>query len=709
MSIKKDILWRVGLIYISVFGFAVLVAAKVVYLQFINDDEYKAIAQETRIKNLEIEPHRGDILASDMRLLASSVPYYEVRMDFKAPALKRNNFFLENVDSLAWSLSRLFNDKSSADYKAELMAAWNAGKRYYPIKKKVNYLELKELKTFPIFRKGRYGGGVQFVQENVRRRPHNDLAARTIGYTSKSTRGNIVGIEGAYDTYLAGRTGLKRMQKIAGNDWMPVDGENEVEPKDGSSVVTTIDIDLQDVAEKALKRQLELHQAHHGTAVLMEVATGEVKAIANLTLVNGRYKEVYNYAIGESTEPGSTFKLPALMAALEDGYVDIDDSIDTENGRIKYYDLQITDESYYDGGYGEISVKEVFEKSSNVGMAKIITSSYRNDPHRFIQRLYGMGLNDKLGIEILGEGQPLIRNPGDELWSGVSLASMSYGYEVQLTPLQILAFYNAIANNGVLVKPKFVKEIRHHGKLEKTYPTEILNPSICSKNTLKMARELMVGVVEEGTARNLKNSHLKIAGKTGTTQIHNKKYGYKMGANMSYQASFCGYFPAHNPKFSCIVVVNSPSGSVYYGNQVAGPVFLEIANKVYATSIELQAAVNSEGSTLQIPYSKNGYKSQIEHVLKSLHIPFEETPEAKTWVLTNKKDDRIELTEKKTIENLMPNLVSMGLKDALFLLENMGLEVTVKGRGSIRKQSIPVGSRVKEGDKVSLELSFIES
>ncbi len=705
MSIKKDILLRVGLVYIAIAVFSSLIVIKIVYLQFIDDDQWKAKAENSRIQNFRIPPHRGDIYSSDMRLLASSVPYYEIRMDMKTPALTDEIFF-SKVDSLAWQLARLFGDKSESEYRNGLLKARAQGNRYYLIKKRVNYVQLKQLRSFPLFRRGQYRGGLIVTQENVRPKPHGNLASRTIGYTTKSQSGNRVGIEGAYDSYLRGVEGLKRMQKLSGGVWMPINESGEIEPKDGSSVVTTIDVDLQDLAEKALLKHLIAHQAHAGCVVLMEVKTGEVKAIVNLTDTFGAYREYYNYAVGLSSEPGSTFKLPAIMAAIEDGFVDLSDTIHTGNGVFNYYDHKVRDDNYLDGGHGTLSVEQVFEYSSNVGMAKIVTSAYKDKPYRFVDRLYGMSLNEPLGVEIYGEGQPLIRYPGHELWSGVSLATMSYGYEVKLTPLQLLAFYNAVANDGKMVRPRFAREIRNHGKIEKTFTTEVINPSICSRSTLKKARTMLEGVVENGTAHNLKSCGFKIAGKTGTTQIYSQKTGYRQ---KSYQASFVGYFPAEDPLYSCIVVVYDPKNYIYHGAYVAGPVFLELANKIYSTNTEIQEPLNArEPSGTEMPYSKNGLTAETSTALRELSIDCAGSDLSSPWSATQKEEDHIELLPREYNSNLMPSVVSMGLKDALYLLENMGLKVEVQGRGSVRKQSIPPGTRVRPGDRIKLEMSFTE-
>lgn len=705
MSIKTDILWRVGLIYLAISAFALVVVGKIIYIQFIDDDRWIESAENTRVKDFRIPPHRGDIYAFDMRLLASSVPYYEVRMDLKTPALS-NQVFNSGVDSLAFRLSRLFGDRSKAEYKERLTNARRKGNRYLLIKNKVDYIQLRELKTFPIFRLGQFKGGLIINQANVRKKPHLNLASRTIGKTTQSMSGNVVGIEGAFDQYLKGVEGIKRMQKLSGNVWMPLNEAGEIEPRDGSSVVTTIDIDLQDVAEKALLNALTEHNAKAGTAVLMEVKTGDIKAIVNLTDTFGTYMEYYNYAVGFSSEPGSTFKLPALLTAIEDGHVKLTDTIDTENGVFQYYDLTVRDDNYMKGGHGKITVEEVFELSSNVGMAKIITSAYKQQPHRFIDRLYGMNINQPLGISIKGEGDPSILYPGDKMWSGVTLASMSYGYAVNMTPLQILTFYNAIANDGRMVKPRFAKEIRNHGKLERTFPPEVINPSVCSKSTLRAVRKMMEGVVESGTADNLKSSTIKIAGKTGTTQIYNRVTGYRL---KSYQASFVGYFPADRPKYSCIVVVYSPQDAHYHGARVAGPVFKDIARKLYATDIAMQAPINlDKQEQFDIPFSKNGFKEEIEEALEELDIKNKSKDQHAEWVATEKTDEYVELKTLNVNESLVPNVVSMGLKDAIFLLENMGLNVEVDGRGSIRKQSLPPGTRAVPGKTIHLEMSFTE-
>ncbi len=713
MSLKKDILWRVGMIYFGFLVFALLIVGKIVYLQFFEGDKWKELARTTTLKNIIISSNRGNIYASDGRLLATSIPYYEIRMDLKTGSLT-DRIFNRDVDSLAICLHKLFrfeSPKSKDQYKHELIAARRRGERFYLISRKVNYMELQQMKQFPIFREGRFRGGFIYIQKDMRVRPHENLAARFVGYTTYDKKGNIVGIEGAYDHQLAGTEGIALKQKLPGNVWMPVNDRNEVDPKDGMDVITTIDINYQDVAEKALLRQLTAQEADHGCAVLMEVNTGKIRAIANLGRDrNGNYRELQNYAVFESVEPGSTFKLPVIIAALEDNFVDLQDSVDTGNGVLQFYDQIIRDENYWRGGNGKITVRRAFEISSNVAMVKIITKAYKGRESHFIDRLYNMRLNEKLDLEIKGEGKPYIKYPNDKLWSGVSLAMMSHGYEVKLTPLQLLTFYNAVANNGKMVKPKFVDEIRYHGRLIKSYDTEVLNHSICSKQALKKAKILLEGVVQNGTAKNLRNCSFRIAGKTGTCQLYNIKSGtYRSDHGISYQASFVGYYPAEDPKYSCIVVINAPSKNIYHGNEVAGPVFLEIANKTYSLDFSEHSLTHFKQETnVDLPYTKDGDLGDLENLTSELGIPVRIiSGDGQQWISTSKKEDFIEVHAKKTIPNLVPDVVMMGAKDAVYLLEKSGLQVVVKGRGSVRTQSIAPGSRIRKGDVIILEMSML--
>lgn len=698
MALRDQIIWRSGVVYIAIIIVAVAILARIFIIQFVEGDKWTEMGEEYIYKTDDVPANRGDILSDDGRLLASSIPYYSVYMDTRSTGMDQHTWD-QGINGLCDGLSKIIGLRSAASWKRVLTNARRKGERYYLIKRRVSHNTLKKLKELPVFREGRYGGGFIAESENRRIKPHNRLASRTIGYLTKGSSGNIVGLEGAYDDELTGVSGSVLKQRLTGGAWMPVNDKNSVEPRDGNDVLTTINVDLQDVAESALEKQLARHDAHHGVAILMEVETGDIKAIANLEEGDdGFYHESYNYAVGESTEPGSTFKLASFMAALEDGVVNLDDTIDTGDGSVKYYDKTIRDSKR--GGYGKITAREVFEKSSNVGTAKIIYENYKGRPGDYVDRLYRMGLNDKVGIDIKGEGMPLIRYPGDKYWSGISLPMMSHGYEVQMTPLQILTFYNAVANGGRMMKPRIVREVKYHGRtIEKIDPV-VLNPAICSKSTIEKVRSLLEGVVERGTATNLNNGIYKIAGKTGTAQIANEKYGYKHGGRVSYQASFVGYFPADDPVYSCIVVVNAPSNSVYYGNLVAGPVFREISDKVYATHFYKEPARDDSWS---LPRIKNGYKEDTEFLLAQYGIPYEQE-NGTAWMKPVYSGDTVKMVSLELIQNLVPNVRGMGLKDALFLLENAGLKVKVKGRGKVYRQSVRPGLRIDPGSTIKIEL-----
>jgi cell division protein FtsI (penicillin-binding protein 3) len=702
-ELRKDILWRMALLYILMIGFAVVIIGRILFIQVIEGKQWKSKANELTKKDIIIEPMRGEIYSGDGRVLASSVPFYEVRFDTKAEGVKKE-YFKANVDSLSICLANLFGDKTAAEYKSMLKLAWQTGSRYELIKRKVNYSDLKKMKEFPIFRLGRNKGGFITIQTSRRAKPFGMLASRTIGYVTKERV--VVGIEGAFDQYLRGKQGVELMQKLAGNIWMPVNNGNEVEPQDGYDVFSTIDINLQDVAQNALLKQLVANNAHHGCVVLMEVETGDIKAIANLEKSPDEsegYVENYNYAIGESSEPGSTFKLISMLAALEEGFIDLDDTINTGNGITTYYGSKMKDS--HEGGYGKISAKDVFAVSSNVGVSKIISNYFSKEPHRFIDRIYKLKLNEKLGLDIKGEGTPYVKDPSDSTWSGISLPWISVGYEIRLTPLQILTVYNAVANNGRMVKPKLVKSLKFRGEIIKDYPAEIIVPSICSNETLKKLKIMLECVVENGTAKSLRSPLYKIAGKTGTAQVAKGKSGYK---DLSYKASFVGYFPADNPKYSCIVVINDPdfkTTGAYYGGAVAGPVFKEISDKVYATSIDIHKPINISSILAgNFPLAKNGNKQDVENIYKTLGIAARTTAITSDWVMVTGNEKGIILKNTSIKPNQVPNVIGMGLRDALFLLENCGLQVKPIGKGTIKSQSIPAGTKSTNGQTIFIQL-----
>ncbi len=680
---------------------SVFVIVKILYLQIAEGAEWRAMEDKMTSKEREIEADRGNILACDGRKLACSVPSYRLYMDMMAHGLD-NQMFKQNIDSLSLCLSKFFKDRPASYYKQRLVTARRQKIRYYRIhNRRVSFTELKKIKEFPLFRLGINKGGFIPEQFDMRKKPFGILASRVVGklYEEKE-KGGMIGLERAFNQELKGENGINTFTRISGR-WVP---EEVVAPQNGDDVMTSIDIEIQDVAENSLKQQLVKHNAHHGVAILMEVKTGAIKAIVNLHRQSeGFYVEDYfNYAIGEATEPGSTFKLASMIAVLEDGLINLDDTIDTGKGVIKFYDRTLKDS--HQGGYGKITYRQVFENSSNVGISKMIVDNYKSQPKRFIDRLYSMGLNKKHGLEIKGEDDPFIKYPGSETWSGVSLPWISIGYESKLTPLQILAFYNAVANNGKMMKPHFVTGIYRHGDLVTEYDPTVINPSICSSSTIKKAHELLLGVVERGTATNLKNSNYQIAGKTGTAQIAKGRGGYKNGG-VEYQASFVGYFPAERPKYSCIVVVSGPSNNVYYGNVVAGSVFKSIADRVYAKGFdskeEYASRVPKDGV---LPYSKGGKKEDLITVFENLDVTVDADQVGSEWISTMAQEDKVNFKAKTFAKGLVPNVKGMGAKDAVALLENAGLSVIVTGRGRVVEQSITPGARLNNGNRIFIKL-----
>lgn len=703
MAARDEIVWRSGVVYFIIALLAVALLVRILFLQYVQRGKWVAMSEKYVYKTTEEPATRGDILAEDGRLLASSVPHYTIYMDTRSTGMSAATFS-NGITGLSEGLAKYLGVRSAAGWKSVIVQARKRGDRYFLIKRNVEYETLKKLRQLPIFREGQYRGGMVALVENERILPNQELAKRTIGYLSKAEDGTRVGLEGSFDKDLGGRNGIVVKQRLAGGDWINVDAPGTVDAKDGNDIITTINIDIQDVATTALKTQLKKHDAHHGCAVLMEVATGDIKAIANLELGDdGEYHETYNYALGESTEPGSTFKLPALMAAIEAGVVDTGDIVDTGTGTVKYYNKVIRDTK--EEGYGKITVKQVFEKSSNVGTSKIIYEHFKDNPKDWVNRLYAMRLNQKLDLQIKGEGEPLIRYPGDRLWSGLSLPMMSHGYEVQLTPLQILTFYNAVANDGKMMKPRFVTAVMRNGSVIKRFDTEVIINSIASRSTIRKARSMMEGVVEHGTATNLKNSNYSIAGKTGTAQIARGKSGYRQAGAVSYQASFVGYFPAEAPLYSCIVVVNAPSNGVYYGNLVAGSVFKEISDKVYATRFFREYTPQDGDVKIAAPEAGNGYRADIHEVLRELDVNYRRGS-SNEWVATRESGDTIRLAPVKLQKGLIPDVRGMSMRDAIYLLESQGLRVVCNGRGRVLRQSPEHGARCYDGTTVTLQMNM---
>jgi len=699
MNIRTDILLRVYIAFGLIVLLAFAVLFKLFHVQFAEGEKWRAMADSLSTRFANVEAARGNIYSIDGSLLATSVPEYEVRMDMLAGGIEKDDIFYEKVDSLAAKLSVFFGDKSTKQYSRMLREAREDKARYMLLKRDVTHQDLKAIRKFPIFNLGRYKGGLISVQQNKRILPFQSLAKRTIGYKNKNVQ--PVGLEGAYSSYIDGESGKRMMQRIAGGVWMPVNQDIEIAPKEGADIISTIDINMQDVAQRALKKQLITSDADHGCVILMEVVTGEIRAVANFSKVRtGEYEEQFNYAIAASQDPGSTFKLASYLSLLEDNKVDTNSMVATGDGTYRIPGHTIRDSH---GGIGTVTVKKAFEESSNVAIAKMINAAYQNDQGKFSEHLYKWGLNKKLMLQIPGEGQPVIKNPENRSWNKKqTLPQMAYGYEMQITPLQMLAFYNAVANDGRYIAPIFVREIRRLGNTVEQFKARVINEKIVSDITIKKAQALLEGVVTEGTGKGVASPLYRIAGKTGTAQVADANKGYRV--DKKYQASFCGYFPADNPKYSLIVVVNNPRKGTYYAASVAGPVFREIADRVYASDVNMYDAMKDQkfAGNLKMPESKTGEKKATQNVYKAFGIKalFASNSD---YVMVD-TNNGIANKDVKLIEGSVPDVSGMGLKDALYVLGNSGLKTLVRGSGRVVRQSLIAGTRVAKGEPIILEL-----
>ncbi|WP_430973267.1 penicillin-binding protein [Sunxiuqinia rutila] len=704
MEIRKDITARFGIIYFLAALIGIIIVVKIFMIQNMDTNKWKSIAKNLKNNTAEIPAKRGNICADDGSILATSVPKYALRLDLAAPMVKR--VYQEKADAFALEVAEFFGI-SKSQFKRNMDRAFKKGSRWFLIyPHEVNYNQLQRFKRLSMMERSSFGSGLIVVTDNERVMPHSDLASRTIGTLNKGAFGGIhgnvgySGIEGLMEGYLSGENGKAVKRNYSGR-WINVP---IVEPKDGSDVITTLNVNLQDFASNALHRQMKTSQAEWGTAIVMEVKTGEVKAIANLgRRKDGEYAEIYNYALGNEgcSEPGSTFKLMSLMVAMEHGFVDTSDVFDTGNGAWNYHGQTIYDSDYHHGGHGKLTMKRIFELSSNVGVAKIITKYYEGREEEYIDRIYNFGLNKPLGLGFAGEGVPYIKYPTDKVWWGPSLAWISYGYEIKLTPLQTATFYNAVANNGKMVKPKFVKEVRRNGLLEKEFKTEVINPAICSKETLVKAQELLSGVCSAGTGRSLNNPYFPIAGKTGTAQVAYNDQGYTKDGRKNYQASFAGYFPADDPQYTCVVVIVGPKG-LYYGGSVAGPVFKEIVGKVYASFMEPRK--NEEEQLAKLPDVKSGFKDEIALAVDELDLDVDADDVDSDLIRVKPDQEKFSVEKLAVGEGLVPDVRGMGGSDALYLLESSGLKVKMKGIGKVKKQSLKAGHKIRAGQTIYIDL-----
>lgn len=681
--------------YLLVVVLMIAVVARVVNIQYgdvVPETPLAADADRGATTKVDsVPPMRGRLLADDGSDLVTSIPLYDLHLDM---AVMDASLFAQ-IPTLAQRLAVVFDERSPAEWEDYLRKGRTQRHRYLLIQRNVKHTTLQQVKQFPLFNTSPYRGGGIVERHYKRQKPNGLLASRTLGYKRRGAR--PVGLEGGFDTFLTGTHGLRAKQWVNGS-WKPVNADNLKDPVQGADVVTSIDVSIQEVAQNELMRQLKLQDAAHGSVIVMQVQTGFVKAIANLTRGrDGNYYETYNHAIGTRTEPGSTFKLAALMALLEDRKITIADRVDA-HGAYRFYDHTINDSRT--GGYGTISIKRAFEVSSNV-FSEIIHRAYYRDAQQFVDRLKSFGLAEPLGLSIAGEPHPLIKDRGEHNWSGITLPQMAIGYEVEVTPLQLLAFYNAVANEGQLIKPQFVREIRQNGTVVQTYQKAVLKEKICSDNTLESVRKCLEGVVENGTGTIMQSANLKIAGKTGTARIVQTNQGY----GDDHQASFVGYFPADHPAYSCIVTIAGPTKQIY-GAQVSGTVFTAIADKVYSSSMKYHQNLQDKERcpTAALPHVKCGHAAATKTALRSLQLPFDDRSGGADWVEQRPGARILALQQRRQLPSTVPNVEGMPLNDALFLLENAGLNVSVKGRGSVTAQSQEPGKTLIKGTTIHLVL-----
>jgi len=682
-------------IFYLFFLIGMMAIGKIIQVQCSED---KAIP-DSNYKSVPIKAIRGSILASDGRTLATSMPYYEIRMDF---GVINDSIFNADAPALAESLSSMFKNKSAKAYLYQLRKYKKANKRYQLIANRtIDYVELEKLKKFPILKLGQFKGGLIVIRENKRTYPYGGLAYRTIGYVNNNGVG--VGIEKSYDYILKGKDGSQKMIRKLGGEWIPVTSEKVIPAVNGFNIKTTIDINIQEAAETALREQLKQSDLlKGGTAIVMEVKTGAIKAISNMQKNNGRFDETYNYAIGDATEPGSTLKLATLVCLLEDGYVSLNDSIDAGHGPWRYAGRNITDS--HAAGFGKLTVKGAFEKSSNICFAKLATKYYANQEDKFVSRFHELKICDKLNLDIDGEARATIYSPESKMWSKLSLPMMGFGYGVLITPMHTLNFYNAIANNGKMMKPHFIEQfINQDGTVEKNFPPQTISGSICSKHTVREVKKALRGVVAEGTAKSINDERYQISGKTGTAQMALKEGGYidRFGYK-KHQASFVGFFPSDNPQYSCIVVMySSKTRGNFYGGSWAAPVFKKISDIIYINHPEWNEVEDGAGKlTKDFPDVAGGRAKELNIVASNLPMKRPDI-NGKAWISINK--DTIQGISIES--NRMPNVLNMGLKDALYILENEGYSVSSSGVGRIVKQYPEPGAVTNKNTKIILELS----
>ncbi len=717
MDIKNEVLYRVYAILFGLFiPISVVLLYRTVEIGIIQGKEWRERGKRLYIEPRPIEAERGNIYAHDGSLLATSIPYFDIYMDPNSTGMREQDF-IDNIDSLAYCIANYVDeDLTVGAFRDFLIQQRQDSARFVPIKKGVSFSKKRMIEQFPLFNLGRMRGGFIAIKSSERRRPFGLLAHRTIGFTRDD--GSAVGLEGYFDETLGGKEGTQLMFKVDDEKdlWLPLNDLTQIEPQSGNDIHTTIDINIQDITEEALLRAMNYHDADWGTAVVMEVKTGAIKGIANLGRWKDSWWETLNYAVGRAVEPGSTFKLASIMALLEDGYIKLNDTVYIDKGRASFYDQTMVDATNFSYTIDSTSVQRIFEISSNVGMAKLVDRYYgdnnpqkeKNNAVKFIERLKAFNLDIPTGIEIEGEDPPVIKEAysAEDNWSGTTLPWMAIGYELEITPLQLLTFYNAVANNGVMMKPYLVSEVSHYGKTKKRFLPTVINQRIASRSTIQKAQNLLLGVVERGTAYELKSDQYLFAGKTGTAQVNYERVSETRTRVGGYRASFAGYFPADNPVYSCIVMINNPRRNGFYGGEVAGPVFREIADKCYATRLELHEPYNRGPKTVKASYDLPdldvGASEDMEKVVDFFDLPKYGKMTSDFSVLQSRSDSVL-LNQRVMPEEYVPSVVGMGLRDALYVLENRGLKVRFSGMGKVAKQSVKPGTPVR-GQVVQLSL-----
>jgi cell division protein FtsI (penicillin-binding protein 3) len=708
----------VYLSFIVMIVLGAIVIGRAFYIQTVEGKFWSRMGDSLHLKYMPLEAERGTIYSEDGNMLSTSIPIFDVYVDFGADGLreKGGKRFKENVDSLSIYLAGLFKDKTSAAYKKEMQLAYKNKDRYYTLKKKISFVEYAQLREFPLVKQGRNKSGFIIDPRDKRINPYVLLANRTIGLSRDNATKNV-GIEQSYDSVLRGTSGQRLMRYIAGA-YMPVEGA-ELEPENGKDVITTLDTYMQDVAENALMKMLVGNNSLHGTAIVMETATGKIKAIANLGQIknadgtvqkdqagNSVYAEDLNYGIGKATEPGSIFKLATLLSLLEDKYVTKNSLVDCEGGMKQFYGLKIHDTH----PNHVLTVKQAFAASSNVAFAKMADQYYHTQPSKFIEHLHHLRLDTITGIDITAaSGRPLIKKPINRSWANTTIPFMAHGYEELVTPLHMLMLYNAVANNGKMMKPYLVNSVREYGADIKTIHPQVVVEKICSDETLAQLKECLQAVVDSvhGTGHKiLFDSAYAIAGKTGTavTALNNK--GYNKG-NKIYQASFIGYFPANQPMYTVAVVIqNSNESKLVYGADVSGTVFKEISDRIYGRFLSSKKFIATNVDTTR--YNYYGMKNEWGSIFNTLKLPYKDSATGGYWRSTTMQNNAAVLSTPAyttTGTAIIPAVIGMGLKDAVYLMENKGLKVMATGRGRVLNQSLPPGAAFKKGTTITLFLN----